>query len=701
MITKKFRIGNHIKKWDKSLKNILIFILFCNITMLYNSTPINIDGSSSDIINNPSNSAIMMEIYVSPDGNDSKLGTEAEPFKTIFKAQEEVRAVSGSMTGDIIVHLMEGTHFINETLKFNESDSGTNGNNIIYQAFEEDITSVSGGVSVTDWTEGEDGIWSASSPVSDYRQLYINSERKVRARGEPTMISDTDGDGHKLSNDSIKEWGNLQDVEFVYKYIWTLPRVRPLFVKNDFIYMQQPGYSFTRYKSDSQNEAPEWIENAYELLDEPGEWYLNKATDKVYYMPESNENMMTADVIVPELELLLNITGIKGQPVSNLQFKNLSFQYGSWLLPNQFGTCLVPVQANVIRIFEEGRWSSEKSPGNIICKYTNNILFNSCNFTHLGTTGLDLQKGVQNSSIIGCKFSDISGIGIQIGEISGVPSDPNDLDVVRNVNILNNYITNCSVEYMSGPGIFTGYIRNVRMEHNSISNLPYTGISCGWGWNAAETICANNSIKFNHIYGIMNYLTDGGGIYTLSTQPGTNVSYNYIHDSGWNGLYPDERTNQTVWSYNVVEKCDNSFLDHSMYEKGHWNDVFMNFLDSYPKHLWVWYNERDEDQIWGPSYTGYEALRQQIINNSGVQLEYKYLIPENEYYWKYKINIGTLNFLSNKVIFWITTSIIMGIFIYGVIFIIKAPETRESTEGFSKTIKNKENNISTGEEVLK
>ena len=252
-------------------------------------------------------------------------------------------------------------------------------------------------------------------------------------------------------------------------------------------------------------------------------------------------------------------------PVNHLKIQGLQFQHGTWLESNTYGTNFVDLQANVFMILEGTARSGKPTPGNIILRYTNGVWLENCTFCHLGATGIDLQRGTQNTRFIGNVVKDVSGIGIQIGETALPHVSPSDPKAVVDNWIINNYITNCSVEYRGGPGIFTGYVRNTRIEHNTISNICYTGISVGWGWSATLTVCANNTVLHNRIYGVMTYLYDGGGIYTLSTQPGTKVNYNVIHDSGWNGLYPDERTNSTQWVGNVVYRCFNTYQNHIMF----------------------------------------------------------------------------------------------------------------------------------------
>jgi hypothetical protein len=648
-----------IKRYGKILLFILLPLIigiigFQSELFSIEENGLSLNNHGSVPISNPyaSDNPIMMELYVSPDGDDLNWGNDTHPFKTIERAQEEVQINCTDMDGDIIVWIHEGTYRITETLFFNQSDSSSNGFNIIYRNHNNEEVIISGGVPVTGWVLGANGIWQASTSVEDFRQLYVNGSRVTRARGEPTMIISSDGDGHRLSDTSIASWGNPQHIEIVYNDIWTLPRIHIQSFSADKkrIYMQQPAYGYARTKGGTVITDPEWIENAFELLNEPGEWYFNNHSGIVYYKPRAFEDMSTVEVIAPYVDTLVEIEGNSTEKVKNLYFQGLNFQHSTWLEPNRYGQGFVDLQANVYLTYAGSDLGTSMSPGSVITRFASNILFENCSFMHLGAGGLDFQEGSNQSSVYGSVFNDISGIGVQIGEVSHPEYTPENPRTVRNINVINNYIVNCSVEYMGGPGIFTGYVRNIRIEHNSISNLPYTGISCGWGWSPLVTVCANNSIKFNHIYGVMNYLIDGGGIYTLSTQAGTNVSYNVIHDSGWNGLYPDERTNQTYWTYNVIWDTDNNILDHTMYEESIWNVMVNNYAEDYPKYLWVWYPDRDGDQIWGlrPGDTGFP---QWIVDMAGVQPEYRHLIPENEQYWQYRAQFQQNGLAGNPIVF--------------------------------------------------
>ncbi len=616
--------------------------------------------------------------YVSPTGDDTANGTEANPFKTVYRAQDAVRVnTSAGLLGDVVVYFRGGTHLLNETFFLNQSDSGNNGYRVIYRNYAGEQPVLSGGKTVTGWSLYGNGIWVATCDVDDFRQLYVNGQRAVRARGNPTMIESTDGDGHILNDLSIASWNNLQDVEIAYQTVWILPRIHISSVDTDHkrIIMQYPAYGIARtHAYGVRIEDPTWIENAFELLDQPGEWYFNRTNGRLYYMPKEGENMATAEVVVPVLQTLVQVNGSRTQKVENLDFQGLSFQHATWLQPNEYGVGFVDNQANVYhRSGSEGIYF-EMTPGNVICRFAQNVTFENCTFRHLGANGLDLQEGAAFSSIRGCTFIDISGSGLQVGEISHPNYTPDDNGTVRDIVVMNNYVTNCCREYMGGIGIYAALVRNVRIEHNTISNMPYTGISVGWAWEDYPTVCGNNSIKYNHIYGIMTYLQDGAGIYTLGRQPNTNVSYNVIHDSGWNGLYADQGTTNTTWSFNIVYHTWNVILDHSL-EVWTENAIINNYFDATTTVNGWFPDERKPYQTWGIS-PGAVGFPQYIIDMAGVEAEYKHLIPANEWYWRFEPETMGNTFWADPFVFWSLIIGIVAIAVVGMFLIARRSQTR-------------------------
>ena len=463
----------------------------------------------------------------------------------------------------------------------------------------------------------------APTPLSVTSPSYDGSgqweRRAQRAFGiEPTGTFKITGDGHDyltksgfwsdLSKWSLPFGGTIgdnatteqyaQDMEFVYHLSWNIPRIHPywigMFQGRNTIIMQEPAFFLARTKGGTQLGAswpgtgqPDWIENAYALLDKGGEWYFDRHTGWLFYKPLASElapNSTSIKFIVPSTETLLSITGVAGHPVSNLAFSNITFKHASWLRPNAYGLGFVDVQANYILGYSAGAVTTERSPGAVQVTYGNNILFDRCTFTKFGGAGIDLYIGTQNSTIRGCSFNDMSGTGVNIGDINAYNANgtrilDNDPRISKNDSVIDCVFTNICTEFKGGHAIFAGYVQDARIEHNYIIGTAYTAISVGWGWSYALTFCHNNSIRYNHICNYMMEMQDGAAIYTLSLQNNTHVEHNHIHDGAGSGLYPDEQTAQTYWRYNVVYRSGNSLQDHSLGEARNGTSIRENVID--------------------------------------------------------------------------------------------------------------------------
>jgi hypothetical protein len=283
----------------------------------------------------------------------------------------------------------------------------------------------------------------------------------------------------------------------------------------------------------------EWIENAYELLDEEGEWYLNRSTDELYYIPRSGEDMGTVQAYIPILETLVD-----ARDLQNTTFRGMVFAHATWLGPNS-SRGYTELQATY-------QWGGlPETPANITFTASRDIIFEDNIFTHLGAGGLKLAEGCKNINITGNVFRDISANGIHVSNLNPRPGGDNE---VRGVSIINNYITKAGNEYTSACAVFAGYTADLTVEHNEIHDVGWIGVHIGWGWGQ-DSYAENNNVRYNHIYDHMLYHDDGGGVYFLSPNPNSEISYNYIHDQvhELGALYPDQGTAYTHWHHNVIQ----------------------------------------------------------------------------------------------------------------------------------------------------
>ncbi len=608
---------------------------------------------------------VQATFYLAPNGSDANPGTESRPFATIDRAKKAVRAVNKEMSGDVVVVLAGGLYDFDETIVFEAADSGTGGYDVVYRAKPHESPVVSGGRTIHGWKPDVGKRWKARTDLGAFRQLYVGGVRAVRARsgrlgdtsnpgrceflldlarsGGVPGIEPNGNEGYRTKVVRLADWHNIGDVEFCYITGWNHTRCRVLGVGLEgdraVVRMLQPYFTHARTKEGTQVGVPAYVENAIELLNEPGEWYHDAPSKSVYYIPRAGEDMTKVEVIAPAVEKLIELRGKLDAPVHNIRFEGITFKHGGWLRPNKIGHC--DVQANFIvdsarsdSFTRKGGFvnvSDEqlKSPANVVLHAAKAIRFERCVFTQLGGAGLDIEFGSQNNVVCGCEFFDISGSAIQIGDVLKDDHHPDDpRKIVRNNSVKNCYIHDCCVEYMGGVGVFAGYTERTRITNNVITRLPYSAISVGWGWGETDagggayqqsktydtpTPAKNNRIEQNDIHHVMQILHDGGGIYTLGNMPNTLIRGNHIHDNLGEpgGIYLDEGSGGIQVGRNLV---------YGVQKPMHYNNDARNCRATCKEH----------DNFFGGAAMpeSPDAVRE-IANSAGLEPDYQGLLKKD------------------------------------------------------------------------
>ena len=528
------------------------------------------------------------DIHITP---DSSL------VDAVRKAREMRRL---GQVSEVTIHLSEGVYPLYEPLRLRPEDSGLTieGNNAI----------ISGGLSISGWKK-QGKLLVADVPTFngypvDFRQLWVNGKKAVRARsvsvvdGGHTAVS-TLGDPfeqmhHIMTYDKKKHilWipkkavakllplaSHLSPLEMVLHEMWCTSnlRIKSLAVDGDSVAVRfhdpEARIQFDHpwpspMTPDTKHPSPFYLTNAKELLDEPGEWYHDIREHKLYYMPRQGETVKEA--VVPILETLVEFIGTAERPVRNITIKGITFSHTTWMRPSMQGH--VPLQAGMYLTEAYKLRPSIDRPNNhkldnqgwlgradaaVELRYTEDCNFDGCRFEHLGGSGLDYVVACRRGTTSNCLFTDIAMNGYVCGSFSPeglethLPYQPTDYrEVCTGQTVEQSEFYDVTNEDWGCVAICAGYVSGITIDHNTIHDVSYTGISLGWGWNRDLVCMKDNKVHANLIYNYAQHMYDCAGIYTLGNQPGTLISENvvrdiakpsYVHDPNhWFYLYTDE-----------------------------------------------------------------------------------------------------------------------------------------------------------------
>lgn len=561
------------------------------------------------------------EIWVSPQGSDGNPGTQALPKSSLQAALRQARELrrlnDPSIQGGIHIWMKDGRYAMAETILMTPEDSGTPESPTTMEAVAGGTPELSGGLTVTGWQPLKSSIpglakglkvWVADLPLFagrrlDFRQVWVNDRKAVVASSSTDadmlriLAVDAKNRTIRVPLKTARSFVKPQEMELFIHQMWSSAVLRIASVQ---VFDKEAVLGFHETESSLEFDHP-WpppvisdkgnspfiLRRAIEFLDEPGEWYQDRAQNKLYYIPLEDQDMTKAEVIVPALETLVQVEGTPERPVHDVVFKGIRFAHSTWLRPSKMGD--VPLQSGMYLLdayklqvpgtpdkasLENQAWVGRPSAAVTLCNIRRTA-FQQCTFTHLGAAGLDYLYGCDRDRVVGCRFSDIAGNGLVIGKFSDpgveahLPYDPTDQrELAQNMLISNNLVENIANEYWGCCGIIAGFVRGVTIEHNELRDLSYTGISVGWGWTRTVNCMRNNTIHANlvHDFGKHNYSC--GGIYTLSAQPGTTITENsiygipsiqYAHDTTDYRIYLDEASSYMVVKDNWTDKAKFGF----------------------------------------------------------------------------------------------------------------------------------------------
>lgn len=511
------------------------------------------------------------EIYVDPVGNDNAAGSSNAPLATLQKAVQRAGDLRKSGTAVSII-LRKGRWYLPNGILLNGNESIQTPLKITAAPDQEAV--LIGGLPVTGWTKGKNGVFQApipkeiaNSPLKQYREFYFNDTRMIWSRwpnfdprypysggwayvdGEPfNMYKDIENENQKTALMKEKKiWRNPDrgTIMIFPRHNWSSdmadlvsvdPEKRILTAKRNFRFAARP---MDRY----------CIFGMPEELDSPGEWVIDFEKKLLLFLPPKK---LTADDLnknPPTLGTASAVLKLANEQQATVSGLTVTGSLGQGVLLQNCNGCRV-----------------ER------CKIHDVGFSTGC--------GVNINKG-ENCGVCGC---DIWNTGFRAAEITG-----GDIYELKSCGHTaeNNYVHHTGCLNKSGGSAFGVGGAGITITRNFAHDIPRCPVT---------VTGVRNIVEYNRLTYANLESEDAGMIYcngggTWINGRGSYVRYNHLSDSigfghkkgiyqffmfTW-GIYLDDTSADIKVYGNIVERCTKGDIHlHNARENEIYNNIFID-----------------------------------------------------------------------------------------------------------------------------
>jgi len=457
--------------------------------------------------------AFAQPYFVSPAGKDADPGTLEAPFATLQRAQQAVRAKPGT------VFLRGGTYYLSETWVFTAEDSGTKASPLIFQAYQNEKPVISGGVRLDklDWLSAGNGIFRTSVPA-DLRteEIFINGERRILARypnHDPAARYFDGFAADAISTARASRWADPTGGYFhaMHPSLWGdfTWRITGKDARGEVT--KEGGWQNNR--GGAVHQTIRFVENIFEELDAPDEWFLDAKAHVLYFYPPAGLDLKSAVVEATRLRGLVEFRGGEERPVRFVTLRGLTFR--------QAARTVMDTREPLLR----SDWAIYRG-GAIFVNGAEDCSVEDCFLDQLGGNAVFVNNYNRRIIVRGCHIAKAGASGVSfVGDPKAARSPLFHYDQVNQLQDLDrtpgplggNYPADCLVEdclinltgrvEKQSAGVNIDLSRRITVSHCSIYDMPRSGINIGdgcWGGHLVEGCDVFDTVKETGDHGSFN-----------------------------------------------------------------------------------------------------------------------------------------------------------------------------------------------------
>lgn len=435
-------------------------------------------------------------------------------FTTIQDAIDAAKEIKkNNQDAQITIRVSAGNYHLDKAIEIRPE---LNGISIVGVGSNE--VSIKGSVPLQlDWKKHSENIYVASVPEKlKFDQLLVDGKSQILARYPNYDETAHYWQGYAkdaFSKERIASWKNPKGAFFhaLHGGRWGGFHWQIVGMNEDGSPVLEGGHQNNR--GSKPHKEYRMVENVFEELDSPGEWYLNESENKLYYWPKKGVDLQKASFETSVLKSLIEVKGSLENPVKNVKISGIRFENTHRTIMEEYEPLL------------RSDWTIYRGSA-VFFEGTENCVVADCEFTNLGGNVIMASKYNQDLQIKGNHIHECGASAISfVGDASAVRSPSfnygqyvplQDMDTVKGPKN-EMYPHNCLVEdnliYRIGriekqsAGVQISMAMDITVSHNSIYDVPRAGINIGdgtWGGHILEYNDVFNTVLETSDHGSFN-----------------------------------------------------------------------------------------------------------------------------------------------------------------------------------------------------